>query len=474
MRLKPTQFLRSGGIFLQLFAGLWAALFILGFLVWVASENYQQVPRNFGDIESGRAAQRAVNNAIGIYHWGGREVLVSWLTDKTSNNRPEVFVTDADGNEISGRKVPEKAAESLRHPTAEQYILQPCRMVPGMGPGMGMGRGMMMGRHHMRGNNIDCLNLNFFAVRTDLPPRNLFLAFWHTPLWVHILFALLATSIAAGLLAWRFARPIKKLDWAMRRASEGDLTVRVAPEVGHSYDEIGALAQRFDATTEKINGLIARQKRLFHDVSHELRSPLARIEIAVAIAEKNPERRGELLTRIEKDVQALDALVDELLTYARLDDNAPMDFVETDVVPLLEDIVENARFEGTPRHVAMTLDAPAAQTLKLHVDSFGRAAENIIRNALRYSPEGGTVTVTAKKEADNFVIRVSDEGPGMDPEDLAKIFQPFVRGKNEATGSGFGLGLAIAKRAAERHGGSLTAVNRKPHGLIMTLTVPAA
>ena len=98
MRLKPTQFVRSGGIFLQLFAGLWAALFILGFLVWVASENYQQVPRNFGDIESGRAAQRAVNNAIGIYHWGGREVLVSWLTDKTSNNRPEVFVTDADGN----------------------------------------------------------------------------------------------------------------------------------------------------------------------------------------------------------------------------------------------------------------------------------------------------------------------------------------------------------------------------------------
>ena len=176
MRLKPTQFLRSGGIFLQLFAGLWAALFILGFLVWVASENYQQVPRNFGDIESGRAAQRAVNNAIGIYHWGGREVLVSWLTDKTSNNRPEVFVTDADGNEISGRKVPEKAAESLRHPTAEQYILQPCRMMPGMGPGMGMGRGMMMGRHHMRGNNIDCLNLNFFAVRTDLPPRNLFSA----------------------------------------------------------------------------------------------------------------------------------------------------------------------------------------------------------------------------------------------------------------------------------------------------------
>lgn len=284
--------MRSGGIFLQLFAGLWAALFILGFLVWVASENYQQVPRNFGDIESGRAAQRAVNNAIGIYHWGGREVLVSWLTDKTSNNRPEVFVTDADGNEISGRKVPEKAAESLRHPTAEQYILQPCRMMPGMGPGMGMGRGMMMGRHHMRGNNIDCLNLNFFAVRTDLPPRNLFSAFWHTPLWVHILFALLATSIAAGLLAWRFARPIKKLDWAMRRASEGDLTVRVAPEVGHSYDEIGALAQRFDATTEKINGLIARQKRLFHDVSHELRSPLARIEIAVAIAEKIPSAAG--------------------------------------------------------------------------------------------------------------------------------------------------------------------------------------
>lgn len=209
MRLKPTQFLRSGGIFLQLFAGLWAALFILGFLVWVASENYQQVPRNFGDIESGRAAQRAVNNAIGIYHWGGREVLVSWLTDKTSNNRPEVFVTDADGNEISGRKVPEKAAESLRHPTAEQYILQPCRMMPGMGPGMGMGRGMMMGRHHMRGNNIDCLNLNFFAVRTDLPPRNLFSAFWHTPF-----------GCTSFLRFWRQALPRGFLPGALRAPSK--------------------------------------------------------------------------------------------------------------------------------------------------------------------------------------------------------------------------------------------------------------
>ena len=441
-------FLRRGGTFLQLFVGLWIALFGIGILVWFASKSYQQVPANFGDIEAGPGTRRALHTAVKLWKWNGETALIRWLSDPETNLRPEVFVVDRDGKEISGRPVPEHALQSLAERPNNRWVLRPCPQ------------------------NIGCRDLRFFAVRTDLPPRNLFSAFWHTPLWMHLLFAFFATSLAAGLLAWNFSRPIKKLDWAMKRASEGDLAVRIAPEVGHRYDEIGALAQQYDAMAEKINGLLARQKRLFHDVSHELRSPLARMEVAVAIAAKNPERSPELLKRIEKDVHTLDALVEELLTFARLDDNAPIIFEDTDAALLLEDIVDNVRFEGSAKKIDVTLASPAHAVLRLHTDSFARAVENILRNALRYTPEGGTVDVVAAASEKAFTVSVTDEGPGMKPEELDKLFLPFVRGSTEATGSGFGLGLAIAKRAVERHGGTLTAQNVAPHGLKMTITIP--
>ena len=445
---RTLSFLRQGGTFLQLFVGLWIALAAIGLLVWFASKSYQQVPSSFGDIEAGPGTQRAVHTAVAIWHWNGDAALIRWLCDPQSNQRPEVFVVDETGREVSGRKVPEKAMQTLAERPHHRWVQRPC-------PG-----------------GIGCRDLRFFAVRTDLPPRNLFSAFWHTPLWMHLLFAFLATSLAAGLLAWNFSRPIKKLDWAMRRAAEGDLAVRIAPTIGHRYDEIGELAQRYDAMAEKITGLLARQKRLFHDVSHELRSPLARMEVAVALAAKNPERSEEFLKRIEKDVHTLDALVDELLTYARLDDNAPMNFEDTDAVLLLEDIVDNARFEGSAKKIDVTLRSPSHAVLLLHTDSFARAVENILRNALRYTPEGGAVAVEAKTTADAFTISITDQGPGMNPEELEKLFLPFVRGSTEATGTGFGLGLAIAKRAVERHGGTLTAVNVAPHGLKMTIRLP--
>ncbi len=450
--MQPVQrtlpFLRRGGTFLQLFVGLWIALAAIGLLVWFASKSYQQVPGNFGDIEAGPGTQRAVHTAVAIWRWNGEPALIRWLSDPQSNQRPEVFVVDETGREVSGRQVPEKAMQTLAERPRHRWVQRPC-------PG-----------------GIGCRDLRFFAVRTDLPPRNLFSAFWHTPIWMHLLFAFLATSLAAGLLAWNFSRPIKKLDWAMRRAAEGDLAVRIAPAIGHRYDEIGELAQRYDAMAEKITGLLARQKRLFHDVSHELRSPLARMEVAVALASKNPERSEEFLKRIEKDVHTLDALVDELLTYARLDDNAPMNFEATDAVLLLEDIVDNARFEGSAKKIDVTLTAPRHAVLRLHTDSFARAVENILRNALRYTPEGGTVAVKADAAPDAFAIDIVDQGPGMNPEELEKLFLPFVRGSTEATGTGFGLGLAIAKRAVERHGGTLTAQNVAPHGLKMTIRLP--
>lgn len=437
---------RIGGIFLQLFAGLWIALIAIAVSVWLLSANYQDYPSRINSIDNGRQANRALNTALNILHSGGIDALEIWLRDGKRNARPEVFVVDAKGNEVTGRKVPSKALQELHSSTPHRLLVV----------------------HIMTNHGA----LRMFAVRTQPLPATIFSSLMRTPLWLQFLMALLATTLVAGALAWHFARPIRKLDWAMRKAAEGNLDIRVATTVGHRFDEIGALAQRYDAMAEKIDRLLARQKRLFHDVSHELRSPLARLEMAIGIAQRDASRRNEMLERIEKEIHTLDSLVEELLTYARLDDNAPMAFESIDLVGVLQDIVDNANFEGEKRRVRVELECPPDCVLNIHVDTLGRAIENLIRNALRFTPDDGRIRVTLSDENERVRLDILDQGPGIDPIQLETVFHPFVRGSNQATGSGFGLGLAIAKRAVERHRGTLRAENVQPHGLAMRIVLP--
>ena len=436
-----------GGIFIELFVGIWLVLLIIGASVWLIGENYQQFPRNFGHIDSSRRGLRALHLATNLTEWHGEESLKRFLLDPKLNQRPEVFVLNASGSEITNRTLPETALADLRGAVPPGAVVT---VNSASGP------------------------LTFLAVRTDRPPRTLFFDFWRAPLWIRTLIIVLATTLVASMLAWYFSRPIRKLEWAMRKASQGDLNVRIASEVGHRHDEIGQLAEGYDHMAEQINRLIARQKRLFHDVSHELRSPLARVEVALALAEKNPERRDELMKRIEREVTTLDALVEELLTYARLDDNAPMKLEPTSIAPLLEAITENAQFEGEAKGIRLTLTPVPDCTVNANVDQLGRAIENIVRNALRFTPSGGSVTIATQRKGKMLQITVTDQGPGMSAAEIENMFQPFVRGSDQATGSGFGLGLAIAKRAVERHGGTISAKNVVPHGLSMTVRLPVS
>ncbi len=461
------RFSDASGLFLKFFIGLWITIALVAGFAWSLSADQQDAPRNYGSIERGPRVCRTIDVALNMAYWGGTDALVGWLRDRTANNTPEVFAVDAAGREISGRKVPEMALAELK-------TLDPATFVRGRGHGHGGHRGC--GRVGVVVADIEGLGpCTFFTVRTDLPPDRPFLrTLWHTPWWVWLIVLAVTTTLVAGALAWSQARPIRRLHWAMQRTAAGDLDVRISGELGSRHDEIGALARQFDEMAERIKGLVGRQKRLFHDVSHELRSPLARISIAVALAQKNPQKAPELLERIDRDVQTLDALVDELLTYARLDDNAPMVFEVIDIVPLIETVVDDANFEGGAKDVHVSLEAPAEVRVNTHVDTLLRAVENLIRNALRYAPPQSTVEVRLAVEGARVRLTVADHGPGMPPEEISRMFDPFVRGKNQATGNGFGLGLAIAKRAVERHGGTLTAANRAEGGLVMTILLPLA
>lgn len=449
-----------GGMFIRFFAGIWLILLVVGGIVWATAAFFTEAPHNYGSFEKGPGAERAIATAMGVARWGGEEALVRWLVDPQSNRRPEVFVLNVEGREISGRPIPPGVVGKLEGAGQEEGVY-----TVGVAGRHGMGHGM--------GYRLRALSgYRFFAVRTDVPPNPIKVLMWRAPLWGWAVFALLISVLAAGGVAWSYTRPIKKLNWAMQKASQGVFDVRISAEVGHRKDEIGALAEQFDAMAERIHGLFERQKRLFHDVSHELRSPLARIAVAVELAEKSPEQSGEFLKRIQGDVEVLNAMVDELLTYARLDENAVIHFERTDLVPLLEAITDDADFEGSAAGTHVTLKAPESILMNMHVDSLMRAVENLVRNALRYSGPGQQVSVEASVRNEHVVITVTDSGPGMNPDELDKIFEPFVRGKNQPTGGGFGLGLAIAKRAVQRHGGTLTARNVSPHGLCMRIDIP--
>lgn len=476
---------RFNGIFWRFFFGFWLTIAVVTGLAWTVSADWQQVPENWGSIERGPGAHRAIHHAVGVARWSGSDALVHWLQDAEINRRPEVFAVDSRGRELSGRTVPEGALKELATTPAVSGPLvrqnRHRRMHRDMGGDMGMGSGVSR-----RVPEFETFNesgvvqmdiapwgpVKLFAVRTDVPKRPLIAGLWRTPWWVFIVLMLAVTTVVAWALAWRYSKPVRTLNRAMQRAAEGDFSTRVTADIGHDRTEIGELALQYDAMAEKINGLLTRQKRLFHDVSHELRSPLARIDVAIALAQRNPERSREVLGRIEREVSLLDRLVDELLTYARLDDNAPMRFEVVDIVGLVEGVVDDAAFEGSARGIAVTLEVPDAVIVNAHIESLMSALENLIRNALRFSTRDQTVAVAIADAGQHWRITVTDQGPGIDPEELGGLFSPFVRGKSQATGGGFGLGLAIAKRAVERHGGTLSAVNVKPHGLQMIVVLP--
>ena len=433
------------GIFVQIFAGFWLALLLMGVSSWALFTSYTEMRPETPWIDSKPWGQRAVASAVRIAQLAGREGLIEWLKDDRVNTITIAYAVNDQNQEISGRQLPPGTLKSLENPSFAPAITS-----------------LTLNGEHLR----------IFALRPARPPANILITFWRQPTWVQLLLALLATSAVAALLAFYYTSPIRKLHRAMKKTAEGDFQFHLSSSIGHRYDELGELAAQYDEMATKLSGLINGQKRLFHDVSHELRSPLARMEIAVGLADKDPHRAHEMLSRIEHEIAVLDGLVDELLTFARLDDAVSIHFERTDIVPVLEGITDNANFEGTSRQVKVQLQAPQELFATINLEAFSRAVENLVRNALRFSPSGSCVDVTAAASSEQLTITVRDAGPGMPADILQKVFMPFYRGPGEKTGTGFGLGLAIAKRAIERHGGTLTARNGTPHGLVMTISLP--
>ncbi|MDG4720157.1 MULTISPECIES: HAMP domain-containing sensor histidine kinase [Thalassospira] len=286
----------------------------------------------------------------------------------------------------------------------------------------------------------------------------------------------------SGVLAWYLTRPILKISTGFEELSQGNLDYRLGKTIGRRRDEIADLARDFDVMAERLQRLVAARDRLLNDVSHELRSPLARMQLAVGLARQSAAKSATSLDRIEKEAVRLDELVGELLTLSRVESGAAQQQSWIDLDHLLGRVVGDARFEAEATGVVVDADFGtqkavldgAVPVLSGSPELLRRAFENVVRNALRHSAEGQVVKITAEDDRDHhrFRIEISDQGPGIEDAKLDDLFEPFVRGEANAWGGGFGLGLSIAQRAIRAHGGDIKIGNRIEGGLMVTIILP--
>ena len=305
---------------------------------------------------------------------------------------------------------------------------------------------------------------------------------WDQPRILVLILA--AVALTSGVVCYGLARylagPLQRLRASARQLAEGDLTVRVGAAVRNRRDEMGDLGRDFDFMAERIESLVSAQRRLLRDMSHELRSPLARLHVALGLARQRtgPEASGAL-DRIELEAQRLNELIGELLELVRLE--AAHDVrarTPVDLAALLHEVVADAEFEARGCNREVRLLQCAECTVSGITELLRSAIENVARNAIRYTPEGAAVDISldCEQRADGSwaVIRVRDRGPGVPAASVNDIFRPFYRvgdDRNRQTG-GVGLGLAIAQQALRVHGGTIFAVNALGGGLLVELSLP--
>ena len=296
------------------------------------------------------------------------------------------------------------------------------------------------------------------------------------PGWVRLLVALVITALLSALLAAHLSRPIRQVSNTARRLAAGELDARV-PDAGPGGDETRTLARDFNRMADRLQALLESRSQLLRDISHELRSPLARMQVALELARRDagsgPERA---FSRMELEMQRLDALIGQVLALGRLEtETGGPDREPLAIAPLLDAVLADTRFEAASRRVDVVREGrPPTGTWMLDPALVRSALENVLRNAVRYSPEGTAVTLRLEPTPGWLRLSVLDEGPGIPDAQLKTVFEPFVRvsaARERGTG-GHGLGLAIARHAVESLGGAIRASNRPQGGLAVELTLP--
>jgi len=446
-------------IFTKIFISFWIAqalFFVLVVLVtWVI--------RQQAEAGTEAAQSKILNEAVLAYEQGGADALHKYFESLRESQHIRGVLLNEEGEDVNGRQTPE-------------WIRRGDRQPPGV-PGDFWGA---IPRFIVLRQSMTSAGGHRYTLVTIQPPSGPFGPRAMT--WRGILIGIISSGLVCYLLAGYLTGPVVRLRSATQKLAAGDLSARAGGSTSRQGDEIAQLVRDFDTMAERLEKLVKAQARLLNDISHELRSPLARINVALALARQRSGPEAEaFLDRMDLESNRLNELVERLLTIARLD--ASVDGVQkqpVDLADLIREIAEDADFEAQGRGchvVAVIQDACSVNGSPALLHS---AIENVVRNAVRYTAEGSDVEVRLEQANREFqpeaVVRVSDFGPGVPDDSLDKIFLPFYRiddARGRQTG-GVGLGLAITERAVELHGGTVRASNRKEGGLIVEMRLPLA
>lgn len=447
-------------IFIAFFATLIVmALGVIGITNWFLSARA-------GALE--RFTLAAAESAALALADGGRQGLIDWL--RIQGPGSGVYVVDEWGEELLGRPLP-PAAPAQPPPLESSGDTSDILEQPGVLLRLPQRMPILVSADDER------FRLIVTPFRQGMTRPDI----WTLPVLSIVLLALVSTALASFILARSITRPIEILERASRSVSDQAWHPTLPAAVVKRADEIGQLARAFDAMILRLGELIAARDRLLREVSHELRSPLARMRIALGLIRMD-QSASVPLGRLDTEISRLDELIGSLLDLARLDGDAPALRQEPfDIAALAERVAADAAFEAGSRGCRVIWRGPSQSCMLTGDPHWASAAlENILRNAIHHTALGSEVDVEATVDVDvtppNLLITIRDRGPGVPEAELSRIFEPFHRlavadEAADATTRGTGLGLAIAARIVRAHGGHVVARNRWAEGKLVGLEI---
>lgn len=445
-----------GNLFIRMFIAFWL-LTILILASWMLSSRYfesRPPPREYSEHQSGGPPHRFLLPIIYNLQNLEDDALAMAVANVRQEHGIEIYLVDRANSDVLGRNLPPEVQRLARriHGARRRAVLS----TPGerlvahaiYRPQQGMLRAVFVFPARP-GPIMDALGGN---------------------VWLRIALAILISGVVCFGLSRLMTNRLKDLQQASRRLADGELNARLQVR-GNGGDETDELARDFNTMAEQLQQRIQAQKRLLGDVSHELRSPLARLRVALALAQEKPDNAPVYLGRIEQEAERLEELIGQLLSTQA--DDMELD-AHIDLVPLLTQLCADANFEGQVDAKEVDFNATTQEAIvDSNSDLLRKCFDNILRNALHHTAHESRVKVSLQLSGDKYQVSIEDQGPGVPEEDLGHIFDEFFRvdsARSRASG-GYGLGLAIARRAIGQHGGEVTAENTGT-GLRITVLLP--
>jgi signal transduction histidine kinase len=447
-------------LFLKIFLSFWMAQAL--FLVLAILVTFALHPSNeTANIQAQQA--RFLSEAVQAYQSGGQDAARKYMRTVRDAEHVRLYIFDEQGQELLGRQPPEWIVRVQLGQTRTADTL------------WGRLRAMQFLRQTMV-----AADGHRYSLVVELPPEQRSLFGPHGVPGLGILIAVLSSGLVCYILARYLTSPVVQLRAATQKLASGDLSARAGSPPSGRHDEMAELVRDFDRMAGRLENLVNAQSRLLTDISHELRSPLARLNVALELArQRSGADARSALDRIDRETNRLNELIQRLLTVARIESgDETIEKRPVDLNTIIHEITKDAGFEAQSRRCQVETTVVDDCVVMGSPSLLHSAIENVVRNAIRYTQEGTSVQVRLEEGRSPLgaeaVVRVTDSGPGVPEDALEKLFRPFYRiddARGRQTG-GVGLGLAITERAVRLHGGTVKAANRPQGGLMVEIRLP--